>query len=80
MRFNIRDIVEQADDAQVDYSYVDPETGKVQNTVCARVYHLNLVLKYVYSGRKAQPKVNYERIRIVLSKDGIVRLEEVLLA
>jgi hypothetical protein len=80
MRFNIGNMVEQADDSAVNYPYVDPETGEVRSAVCSRVYHLNLVLKYVYSDRKAQPKVNYERIRIVLNKDGIVRLEEVLLA
>jgi len=80
MRFNIRDMVEQADDAAVDYPYVDPETGEVKVAACSRVYHLNIVLKYIYSDRKAQPKINYDRIRIVLNKDGIVRLEEVLLA
>jgi len=80
MSFNIRDLVEQADDSAVDYPYVDPDTGALKTAACARVYHMNLVIKYTYSDRKAQPKINYERIRIVLNKDGIVRLEEVLLA
>ncbi len=79
MRFNIREITAQADDSAVDYPYVDPETGELKTTFCSRVYHLNMVLKYTYSDRKAQPVVNYERIRIVLNKDGIVRLEEVKL-
>ena len=79
MRFNIREMTAQADDASVDYPYVDPGSGEIRTASCSRVYHLNLVIKYTYCDRKAQPTVNYERIRIVLSKDGIVRLEEVKL-
>lgn len=77
MRFNIRDVVEQADDAQVVYPYVDAPSGEVRTALCSRVYHMNLVLKYSYADRAGQPAVHYERIRIVLNKDGIVRLEEV---
>ncbi len=77
MRFNIRDVVEQADDAQVVYPYVDAPSGELRTALCARVYHMNLVLKYSYADREGQPAVHYERIRIVLNKDGIVRLEEV---
>ncbi len=80
MRFNIRELIAQADDAAVDYPYVDADTGDLRVAQCSRVYHLNLVLKYTYSNRDGQCAVNYERIRIVLSKDGIVRLEEVRVA
>jgi hypothetical protein len=77
MRFNIRELIAQADDAAVDYPYVDAATGDVRVSVCSRVYHLNLVLKYTYFDREDQVTIHYERIRIVVSKDGIVRLEEV---
>lgn len=77
MRFNIRDVVEQADDSSVDYPYVDQASGELRTAACARVYHMNLVLKYTYFNRDEQVNGHYERIRIVLSKDGIVRLEEV---
>jgi len=80
MRFNIREVVEQADDAEVDYPYVDPADGAVRTASCARVYHMNLVLKYTYFDREEQLKLHYERIRIVLNKEGIVRLEEVRVA
>ena len=73
MRFNIRDLVEQADDSAVDYPYVDPITGDVRTAACARVYHLNMVLKYTYFDKEAKVNIHYERIRIVLNKDGIVR-------
>lgn len=77
MRFNVRDIIEQADDPSVDYPYVDPASGELRTAACARVYHLNMVLKYAYRSGKGPDVVHYERIRIVAGKDGIVRLEEV---
>lgn len=77
MRFNIRELTEQADDAEVEYRYADPADGAVRGASCARVYHVNLVLKYTYFDRNEQVNIHYERIRIVLNKEGIVRLEEV---
>ncbi|HCC47655.1 MAG TPA: hypothetical protein DEQ38_06005 [Elusimicrobia bacterium] len=77
MRFNIRELVEQADDAEVDYPYVDPADGQVRSAACSRVYHMNMVLKYTYFNRAEKVSLYYERIRIVLNKEGIVRLEEV---
>lgn len=77
MRFNVRDIVEQADDSAVDYPYIDPVTGDLRVAACSRVYHLNMIIKYTYYSKEDQVTINYERIRIVVNKDGIVRLEEV---
>ncbi|MBI5743952.1 MAG: hypothetical protein HY952_05335 [Elusimicrobia bacterium] len=77
MRFNIRELVGQADDSAVDYPYVDAASGEVRVAACARVYHVNLLLKYTYFDRAGQLTIHYDRIRIVLNKDGIVRLEEV---
>jgi hypothetical protein len=80
MRFNVRELVAQADDSAVEYPYVDAATGDVRVAACARVYHLNMVIKYTYFNREDQVTIHYERIRIVVSKDGIVRLEEVKVA
>ena len=80
MRFNIRELIAQADDSAVDYPYVDVATGDLRVAQCSRVYHLNLVLKYTYYDRDEQVTIHYERIRIVVNKDGIVRLEEVRVA
>jgi len=77
MRFSIKDFVSQADDSQVQYPYVDAETGALKTAACARVYHMNLVIKYIYNDAAGQQKINYDRIRVVLNKEGLVRLEEV---
>jgi len=79
MRFNIKDFVTQADDSRVDYSCVDPASGRIVTVPCARVYHMNVVIKYSYADAQGQKKVHYDRIRIVLNKEGLVRLEEVRL-
>jgi len=80
MRFNVRELVAQADDAAVDYPYVDPATGDLRTAACSRVYHINLVMKYTYYDRDDQVTIHYERMRIVAGKEGIVRLEEVRVA
>jgi hypothetical protein len=80
MRFNIKDFITQADDSSVDYQYADPGTGRIRSVPCARVYHLNLIIKYSYSAAQGQEKIHYDRIRIVLNKEGLVRLEDVQLS
>ncbi len=77
MRFNVRELIAQADDSSVDYPYVDPASGDLRTAACSRVYHVNLLVKYTYYDRDEQVTIHYERIRIVVNKDGIVRLEEV---
>jgi len=79
MRFNIQDFIIQADDSSVDYSCIDPATGRIRTVTCARVYHVNMVMKYLYMDAQGQENIHYDRIRIVLNKEGLVRLEEVKL-
>jgi hypothetical protein len=79
MRFNIKDFITQADDSRVDYTYADPATGRIKTASCARVYHMNLIIKYSYADAQGADKIHYDRIRIVLNKEGLVRLEEVKL-
>lgn len=76
IRFNITEFVKQADDPRADYTRVAPD-GTLLSSSCPRVYRLNLVLRYSYRGRDGKMRVNRERIRVVLGKEGIVRMEEV---
>jgi len=80
MRFSIENFLKQADDPSVDYHVVDPVSGEIKIVVCPRVYHVNLVLKYVYALKDGRESVHYDRIRIVLNKAGIERIEEVAVA
>ena len=80
MRFNIKDFITQADDSCVEYPFADPVTGQIRTSVCSRVYHMNMVLKYSYADAKGVKMIHFDRIRIVLNKEGLVRLEEVKVA
>ncbi|MFH1619469.1 MAG: hypothetical protein ABIG11_06140 [bacterium] len=80
MRFSISDFLDQADDPRADHMYLSPETGELECVKCMRVYHINMVIKYISGDSLGKEKLAYERIRIVLSRDGIVRLEEVPVA
>ncbi|MFA6002992.1 MAG: hypothetical protein WC881_02885 [Elusimicrobiota bacterium] len=77
MRFSVREFVEQADDQETEYLHLDPETRELRNLLCARVYHVNMLVKYLIRDTDGQDQISYERIRIVLNKNGIVRLDEV---
>lgn len=80
MRFNIKDFITQADDSCVEYPFADPATGQIRTSVCSRVYHMNMVIKYSYADAKGVKMIHFDRIRIVLNKEGLVRLEEVNVA
>ncbi len=79
MRFNIKDFITQADDSAVEYPYADPATGLIRTAFCSRVYHMNMIVKYSYSDAQGVSQIHFDRIRIVLNKEGLVRLEEVKL-
>ncbi len=76
MRFNISKYPLNADDPYVEEKYMDLKTGEIKSVACARVYHVNVVIKYIYK-LGGSDVVNYDRIRIILNKNGIVRIENV---
>jgi hypothetical protein len=78
MRFNIDDFLRQADDPVVDYLYLDPATRELRQVQCQRVYHVNIVFTYRSSDARKKVPERVERIRLVLNRDGIVRLDQVL--
>ncbi len=77
MRFSIREFVAYADDPETERLHLNPETRELLAQHCVRVYHVNMVVKYVTHDAGGREMAAYERVRIVLDKNGIVRLEEV---
>jgi hypothetical protein len=78
MRLNIDDLLKQADDPVVDYLHLDPVSGRLEQVQCERVYHVNIVFTYRSLDSKKQAAQRFERIRLVLNRDGIVKLDEVM--
>ena len=77
MRFNIGCFTAHADDPLARHRYLEPESGSVKTAVCPRVYHINVIVKYTCLSAWQNERISYDRIRIILSKDGILRIEEV---
>lgn len=68
IRFNIRRFLERMDEPYDIHKAFDPQTGAMAEFKCARVYHVSLVIKIGGSLR---------RIRLVMNKNGIKRIEEI---
>jgi hypothetical protein len=77
MRFSIDAFLRQADDPKVDYLNLSDESDRLEALHCARVYHVNMIMRYAAQDSAGRPQLSYSRVRIVFTRDGIVRLEEV---
>ena len=73
LRLNFQPFLSHMDDNWETYRYIHPDTRELCETKCARVYHINVVLR-LYS---QDALVGRHRVRAVVNKKGILRLEEV---
>ena len=73
IRLDIRAFLNKMDEPSQDRAYLD--NGQLHHTALAKVYHVNLITRY-RSLMPAQPKI-YKRIRLILHRRGIKRLEQV---
>lgn len=78
MRMNVYSFLTHADDPESIRLYYDDKTGDINPAKCIRTYHINVITRYT-SYNKSGVRPEYERIRLVVTRDGILRLEEVLL-
>jgi hypothetical protein len=81
LRFDISHFLAKLADPQKKLSFFSLDQGIV-TTDAPRVYHLNLVFRYRVSswfqGRVHKRVTDYERLRVILNKKGIVRVESVV--
>ena len=73
LRLNFQPFLSHMDDTWETYRYIHPETKSLCETKCARVYHINVVLR-LYS---QDALIETHRVRAVVNKKGIRRIEEV---
>ncbi|MFN8607285.1 MAG: hypothetical protein U0931_07125 [Vulcanimicrobiota bacterium] len=80
LRFDVSQFLAKMADPRQKLSYFT-EKG-ILTTDAPRVYHLNLVFRYRVShhqeGKMVSQASDYERLRLVLNKKGIVRVETVV--
>lgn len=81
LRFDVSQFLAKMADPRQKLSYYNSEKG-ILTTDAPRVYHLNLVFRYSVShtqeGKTVCHASDYERLRLVLNKKGIVRVETVV--
>lgn len=81
VRFDISDFLAKLDDPNKNLRYFDREKG-ICMIEAPKVYHLNVLFRYSLSHRQGNQwqsrKIEFERVRIILNKRGIVRIEQVL--
>ncbi|MBC7472770.1 MAG: hypothetical protein H7263_00645 [Candidatus Sericytochromatia bacterium] len=75
IRFNINEFLAKLDNPTGKINFYDIEKNIFSSLKAPKVYHLNIIFKYKI-GDYNEP--SYQRIRVVLDKNGIVRLEEVI--
>ncbi len=73
VRLNVSPMLARMDDTWETYRYIHPRTRMVNKTRCARVYHINIVLKLI----AANGEQSLARVRVVMNKKGIVRVENI---
>lgn len=82
MRLSIAPLLEKLDNPNKNLRYFDLEQG-ISMIKAPKVYHVNLILRYASAGGDGhgewQPAdVQFERIRLIIDKHGIQRIESVL--
>jgi hypothetical protein len=70
VRFNVRNFLSKMDEPSTDLYYI--ENGESRTMRADRVYHVNVVIKFT-----SDEEVRYERIRLVLTRQGLKRIEPV---
>ncbi len=73
IRLNLQPAMARMDDAWETYRYIHPRTHVMQQTQCARVYHINVVVRLIAQDSTS----SIHRVRAVVNRKGIIRVEAV---
>src|SRR5690606_9896384 len=82
-RFNISNFLSKLDDPQKGIRYFNQEKNEIDTMNAPKVYHINIIFRYRTSfeneDNSKTSKVSFERIRLILNKKGIQRIEDVVM-
>jgi hypothetical protein len=78
LRFSVRHLLTHLDESPEVLHAFDPETRTAKHVAGGHVYHVNVVVSHASCGSDGRgQKPVLERIRLILTKRGIVRVEPV---
>lgn len=75
-RFNIHHFLRKASDPTETHLAIDPQTKKLVSIRFPKVYHLNLIIRSTSIEENNQSKIELKKLRIVIDKNGIKRIEQ----
>lgn len=75
-RFNIYEFLRKASDPSEVHLMIDPNTKKLVRIHLPKVYHLNLIIRSTSIEEGKPPTVELKKLRIVIDKKGIKRIEQ----
>lgn len=75
-RFNIHRFLRKASDPVEKHFSLDPKSLKMITTRLPKVYHLDLIIKNISQKKSGVHHVEIKKLRIVLDKNGIRRIEQ----
>jgi hypothetical protein len=77
-RLNLHRWLRHADDPKRTIAFADPDEARVYQATTRRVYNINIVYRLGSSGaRAAAPETPWRRIRVVVSRRGIERIDAI---
>ncbi len=77
IRFNFARFRQRMDDPIELYRIVHPTNRSVVEVPCARVYHINVVLRITRGEHKKESASFVERVRVVLDQEGLKRVDAI---
>jgi hypothetical protein len=75
-RFDIHHFLTKTEDPVQTCLILDPKTLKLRKLHLARVYHINVILKNTTTLPDGLQKIEYNKFRLIVDKNGIKRVEE----
>lgn len=73
-RLNLSDFLKKASNSFEPCLLINPDSGSVTTIQLPKVYHINLIIRTTWQ-RKKSSQVLIERFRLIVNKDGIMRIE-----
>jgi hypothetical protein len=75
LRFNVRHFLVRLDDPIDEVAFLDRKMGTFRSARVPKVYHVNFVIRSERTDETGRVDLRHDRLRLVLDKNGIVRIE-----
>lgn len=76
-RYNIDRFLRKASEPFEEVLTIDPATQQLVPLYLPKVYHLNLIIRTTLTEGDKPPKIDLKKLRIVINKNGIKRIEQI---